>query len=61
MGDCPWWHHWYPIELFKVPIILGNIIKNPILKDIVERAGEEWVFPWFIDISGTPVGWDHEK
>lgn len=37
MGDCPWWHHWYPIELFK---------------DIVERAGEEWVFSWFIDISG---------
>ena len=32
MGDCPWWHHWYPIELFKVPIILGNIIKNPIFK-----------------------------
>ena len=29
MGDCPWWHHWYPLELFKVsfPVILGNILK----------------------------------
>jgi len=37
IGDCPWWHHWFPLQLFK---------------DIVERAGEPWVFSWFIDISG---------
>ena len=23
-------------------------------KDIVERAGEAWVFSWFIDTSGVP-------
>ena len=31
-----------------------------IQKDIVERAGEPWVFSWFIDISGAKyinLGW----
>ena len=39
MGDCPWWHHWYPLELFKVPSSCGQYHLTLIVKGHRGKSG----------------------